>query len=263
MRINYVDRGPTPYELVEQYGYDWDSELGSYPIWDETKRKWLNDLIYGEFQYREIAQDTGYEFFKWMRIRLNQIMPTINPVAAAALGYDDAKKDFTVTGHSTQHVGSTYENSSESTGSTEYTNTSKGDTSENSKGTSTLATENTANGTGKSTVLNSTTPQIQLTSDQNYMDALQESGSTNESTANEKQSGNTETSATGSSTRNDTGTGSNTNTGETSGKQEQETETTQQAGTYAQLASDWIANAPDILGTIFAGLESCFVQVWW
>lgn len=261
MFVSY-DRGPTPYELVEQYGYDWDKELSGYPIWDEDKRKWLNDLIYGNFQYREIAQDTGSEFFKWMNIRLNQIMPAINPIAAMGLGLDDDKKDFTITGHITQHTGSTYENSNEAAGSAEYDNTSKGDTSDTSNGTSTLTTENTGSGTGKSTILSSDTPQIQLTSDQNYMSALQETGSTSESTANEKQSGTTENTATGTSTRNDTGKSSSTNTGSASGKQDQDAETTQQVGTYAQLAGDWLNNAPDILGAIFAGLESCFVQIW-
>ena len=35
---------PTLYDVIERYGYTMGDVLGTYPIWDETKRDWLNNI---------------------------------------------------------------------------------------------------------------------------------------------------------------------------------------------------------------------------
>lgn len=236
-KVEY-DRGPTPYELVERYGYDWDKELAGYPIWDEERRSWLNRRIYENFMYREIAQDTGADFFRWANVKLNQVMPVINPVAAAALGFDPDKTDFTVSAVSRTRTDAGYTDDG----------TSSSESAE--KSTSDLTTTNDGSATNKATSVTSTTPQVQLSGEENYMDALQEDGTKSESTAKEVQAGET--------------TGSGTASGEDhkEGTSWQETTGTQQGGSWARLEADWLDNAPDILGTVYAALESLFVQVW-
>ena len=57
-------------------------------------REWLNNEIYLNFEYREIGQETADDLFKWLRIKMNRIMPVINPVAAFALGKESNPEDW-------------------------------------------------------------------------------------------------------------------------------------------------------------------------
>lgn len=231
---------PTPYELVTRYGYVWADELnkGNYPIWDESKRAWLNEQLYEYFCYREIAQETGAEFFHWIRIKLYQVMPSINPVASLTLGENAAQAEWEVTGKQVTESESTGKGSTES-------NAERKDT-----GTDTLVDTSTQEGTSRSSVLDSTTPQVQLTTDENYMTGLSETGATSTGTSEQNSTQKTDgtSTTTGLETTNTSDTGTAT--------------TTSYNGQLTDRAAAWIENAPDILGIIYAALEPCFMQLW-
>lgn len=74
------DKGPTLYDLLNYYGYTQADIFGGYPIWDESKREWLQERITAHFYYREINQDTPAQFMFFLNRRMNEIMPSINPV---------------------------------------------------------------------------------------------------------------------------------------------------------------------------------------
>lgn len=79
----YTDEAPTLYDVVNLYGEDYEGAMSDYPIWDESKRAWLNNRIYEKFAFREIGTDTPAKFLFFLRRRMNDMMPTVNPMFAA------------------------------------------------------------------------------------------------------------------------------------------------------------------------------------
>lgn len=231
---------PTPYELVELYGYDWQEELGegSYPIWDESMRKWLNEQIYNNFLYRNIGQETGTDFFRWMRIKLNQIMPILNPVAKFALGLTEESRDWRLVAEIVTESGNTFNGTTTADGTGTVTNSGEN------------VTTTVADTSSKASNLTSTTPQTQLSGAENYMTGLVENGS-------EGNSSGTETARLGTSSKDVSNSVSTFDQTNATNSDEKHYE-----GLGAELARRWADAAPDILGNIYAGLESLFVQVW-
>lgn len=234
-----IVRTPTLYDIVERFGYTIDSLLGDYPIWDETKRDWLNNEIYEYFEYREIGAETSEMFASFMRRRMNRIMPRVNSIAAFAL-VGSNQWDVTAIENAT----SSGTSSSESTSETDYGRT---DTE-----TRDLATSQESETETKATALQSDTPQTRLTSSENYMTALSETGSTGTS------------STSGTDTGTDTRVASGTDTiGTTSeGERADESERVLKSGQLSELANNWANTMPDLLGLIFEQLENCFMQVY-
>lgn len=74
----YTDKNPTLFDIINLYGdvenFRW------YPIFDESKRDWLNERIIEHFLYREIAQDTPAAFWFFLNRKMLEIMPTYNPI---------------------------------------------------------------------------------------------------------------------------------------------------------------------------------------
>ena len=215
---------PTLYDVVERYGWTISELLGNYPIWDEDYRTWLNNEIYLYFEYRRIGSETPQMFANFAGRTMNRVMPKVNSIAGFVL--DDPYENWAVTGTQTTETSTdtTYDSSVERTPDLETTVDSE--------------TES------KATALVSDTPQVKLKGTENYMSALNESGSTGTSGSTTTQTG-TETSA-------------HTGTDSTSG----ETTTTAQAGQKSELASRWAETFPDLLGIIFDALEVCFCQVY-
>lgn len=87
----YTDDYPVLYDIVHLYGEELD--FGDYPIWDESKREWLEYRIYEHFEYRKIAQDTPAKFNKFLKRRMAEMMPTINPIFAL-LDQADLSKEY-------------------------------------------------------------------------------------------------------------------------------------------------------------------------
>ena len=78
-----TDDSPTLYDCVKLYGEDWAGAMGDYPIWDETRRAWLNERIFEHFAYREIGQDTPADHFRLLRRTMHEMMPALNPLFSA------------------------------------------------------------------------------------------------------------------------------------------------------------------------------------
>lgn len=153
----YTDESPSLTDICNLYGYDFEVEMSDYPIWDEGKRAWLNSRIYDHFEFRIIAQDTPGQFFKFLRRRMNEMMPTVNPLFEA-FGAMNENVD----------VMSSYL----TTDDTDANNT----------------TDNTTTDTRKNEArqLFSNTPQTQLSGAKNYATNLTETEATDADTATSK-----------------------------------------------------------------------------
>ena len=234
-----IVRPPTLYDIVERFGYTISDLLGNYPIWDETKREWLNNEIYEYFEYREIGAETSEMFASFIRRRMNRIMPRVNSIAAFALA---GSNQWDVT--AIENATSSGTSSSESTSETDYGRT---DTE-----TRDLASTQESETETKATALQSDTPQTRITSTENYMTALSETGSSGTS------------SSSGTDTGTDTRVASGTDTiGTTSeGERADESERILKSGQLSELANNWANTMPDLLGLIFEQLENCFMQVY-
>lgn len=78
-----TDDAPTLHDLVMLYGYDMADIVGDYPIWDESKREWLNSMIYRHFAYREIASETAQEYAFLMARTMAEMSPSVMPLFRA------------------------------------------------------------------------------------------------------------------------------------------------------------------------------------
>lgn len=74
------DKPPTLHDCIELYGCDYDAYMSDYPIWDESKRPWLNDRILNHFRYREIASETPAAALYYMRRTMLDMMASVNPM---------------------------------------------------------------------------------------------------------------------------------------------------------------------------------------
>lgn len=83
-----TDAPPDLDSVIRLYGYD--LELKDYPIWDESKREWLNERIIDHFRYRQIGTETPTKFIFFLNRKMYEIMPTINPIFVELSGVDSA-----------------------------------------------------------------------------------------------------------------------------------------------------------------------------
>ena len=238
---------PTLYDAVERYGYTVASLLGNYPIWDETKRDWLNGEIYGYFAYREIGAESVPMFSSYAKRAMNRVMPKVNSIAAFALAGSD-NWDVSMI--------------ESMTGETTHANTVTGSRSDMAQSVLTdtydraNSTSNTTTSESKATAITSDTPQVMLSSTENYMSSGTESGSSGTGTSA------TMGTDTGTVTHAQSSNGSGSSSSEDHGISENTAERTQAAGQLSELASRWAATMPDLLGIIFEALETCFCQVF-
>lgn len=95
-----TDDAPTLHDLVMLYGYDMAGILGDYPIWDESKREWLDSMVYRHFAYREIAAETPQEYAFLMARTMAEMSPSVMPLFRAL----DTDLDI-LTGYETTSAG--------------------------------------------------------------------------------------------------------------------------------------------------------------
>lgn len=189
----------TPY-LHEVLEYEHDEGNGfrigldDYPIHDPANRIVLNQLILDEYRYREIGLETVPLFIDRVRLKMRQIMPYYNQLFATEellVGKELATFDLTTTRDDT-----TSENASD-TGHT--------DTHENgattSHGTSGAHAGQTVGSTSGARNVNSDTPEVQLSGDEDYATFLTDANSSASTTTTSDQTGTND------------GTGTNTSTG--------------------------------------------------
>lgn len=227
---------PTIYDLEHYYGYTFANLIGTYPIWDETQREWLNTQVENYFMYREIGAETPAQFALFLNQRMNRIMPRVNNIAAFAL--DNMGEDW--------QDGLKEVIAASGTQSTEATDT----TSATSTETPNRTTQTDSTTESKASALASTTPQTQLSGAENYMTNLNETGSSGTTGATVHETG----------TTNRTSSGTNTTEGETTTTSD--TTRTVASGQLSEMAAKWAATMPDLLGLVFEGLEPCFCQVY-
>lgn len=100
--------GPNRYEnigttfnmtLQDVIDYGYDIGLKDYPIWDETKREWLNQRIIDHFMLREIGAETPALFIKWLNRLMHENMIWINTIFEATYEkpFDDLRDDYSLT----------------------------------------------------------------------------------------------------------------------------------------------------------------------
>lgn len=69
--------------------------LDSYPIFDESHRKILNDKIIQHYWFREIGQETPDRFNHYLGVRMNEIMPYYNELfKTTMIDYDPLVTEF-------------------------------------------------------------------------------------------------------------------------------------------------------------------------
>lgn len=277
-------RTPTLYEVCEAYGYDFQEQLGAgtYPIWDETKREWLNTQIYNNFAYREVASESPTQFFNFIRVRMNRIMPKVNPIAALALGELEGV-DWQVT--STSELVTTSDGTSTGKEDGTSSNTGTSETTGNGTGKVTVTHDTTTTTTGhetssgnvgvdndqttmsastsenKASALTSNTPQVQLSGNKNYMGGLNETGATGSTTNSETVTGgSTTTSSAEGNTTGETyvsgGDTTNTTTSDTS-----KTDSTG-SGTTSSTSSGTTHNDGTSKSTNVGGQLSVLAEQW-
>ena len=92
-----TDEAPTLFDVVTLYGNDWDAEMSKYPIWDESRREWLNDMVFEHFAYREIGQETGTDHIRLVGRTMREMMPALNPMFKAIDEEHDILEGFAQT----------------------------------------------------------------------------------------------------------------------------------------------------------------------
>lgn len=160
-----TDEGLTIYDMVNNYGYKIEEITGAYPIWDETKRSWLDKCILNHFIFREIASETPVMFIHFFNRKMVEVMPKYNAM------FEVMESDI----------------SPLQTSAEEFTSTSNTDTSNRGTNSSSSSSSTTAESTSRN--LASTTPQTQLSGHEQYADSLQDATGKQTQTAESEDSG--------------------------------------------------------------------------
>lgn len=200
----------------------YDIGLDEYPIFDESYREHLNQVIINRFYFREIGVTPPDRWKFLLNRRMLERMPYYNKM------YEALQSDeFTLTGtyaewierdrsttRADEETGNTttHDESTGTSTSTTNTTTENAVESENTT-TSSNTNENTTSSDASSRVLNSTTPQMQLQGSEDYADTITDSNTSSETTGNTTATGTSTANATESSTgeAHATGTGSTSN----------------------------------------------------
>lgn len=70
-------------DVIAAYPNFDDLALADYPIWDDTKRSWLNERIHEHFWLREIRGETPANFIRFIHRHMDEGMPPINVIFAS------------------------------------------------------------------------------------------------------------------------------------------------------------------------------------
>lgn len=144
-------------ELGELIESGFDPGFDSYPIFDEDYRLRLNMLIYNRYRFREIGVTPPARFAFFFQRKMKEIMPYYNKL------YESALIEFNPL-HTTDMA---------TEGSTSGKATGTGERVSSNEGTTTATSDNT----DKSRVISSTTPQMQLSNNEDYASAATDSQS--------------------------------------------------------------------------------------
>lgn len=225
---------------VLEHGYD--LKLTSYPIWDESRRADLNQMIVDHFYMREIGAETTEMFVFFLNRTMREEMPRLNKLFIA-LDKLSLADEFETEGHSSQTV--------DGTNSATHTTDSEG----HGNGTNADATHSDT--TGHTHAVNSNAPQMNMQAVNNgeKADNYWNTGafSDTDGTADGTDNSNYTQNNTDHSTAISSGTlGSNTN-GNTSASGHN--------NSLTALMAEWRDNYTNPFTELFDALEPCFMQV--
>lgn len=77
--------------LCDVVGFGYELGLEDYPIWDESKREWLNNRLVQHFYLREIGCETATQFVFYLNRKMAEVMPWLNVVFASAETFQTAQ----------------------------------------------------------------------------------------------------------------------------------------------------------------------------
>lgn len=69
-------------QIRSLYESGFDFGLKNYPIWDESKRDWLNQSIINHYYEYEIGYETPGIFKFKLNVKMSEVMPYLNPIFA-------------------------------------------------------------------------------------------------------------------------------------------------------------------------------------
>lgn len=245
---------------------DYDLGLQDYPIWDETKRDWLNQRIIDHFWLRQIGADTPRLFVFYLNRRMRERMPGINPVFQALettrpLDNMDVTERRDATGTANAKAETSHQTSSKS----QATSVSDGTTDTSSHATRNSDQTSTSEGTSRS--LTSMNPNTSMTSEQvsDYYDqGVFADQNTEASQHTEDTESTTSHGTTGDTTNSSQKSSGSSDSTTSSGSQTADSETSNRTGREGVLLTEaldkWAAGVNNALQLVFDVLEPCFTQ---
>lgn len=156
---NYMPQATFTITLGSIVENGFDIGLNDYPIFDEDYRETLNAKILSRYWFREIGQETPELFKRFLNRRMNEIMPYYNVLYKELQGGLDMTKNINMMTEST------------STSQATSDRDNRHDETVNSSATAKTSTD--SNGR----TLNSSTPQMQLSGNDDYATALTDTNS--------------------------------------------------------------------------------------
>lgn len=141
-----------------------DLKLGDYPIFDEAYREGLNAKIIDHFWFREIGFETPALFRRFLRRKLNEVMPYYNQLYETSLAEIDPMSNYRQTREGGRKTSAAEQRSGDTT--TTYSNSRSED--------ATSATTSQTEGRGRT--VNSLTPQMQLSGNEDYASSIVDTG---------------------------------------------------------------------------------------
>ena len=133
----------TELRFLVQQGYDLG--LRDYPIFDESYRNALNKKIVDEYYFREIGQETPERFKHYLNHTMNMIMPYYNQMYQSQLLEIDPLLTYRDSETMKRNIGTTTDETSTESGTTDSTGKSiaEGSAVSNTTGTETIDEDST------------------------------------------------------------------------------------------------------------------------
>lgn len=174
-------------ELINS-GFDLGLTPLDYPIFDEAYREKLNKKIQKHYWNYEIGHETEDMFRFALNRKMNEIMPYYNQLyTSTQLTFDPLKTiSYTDIANTTDHLESS--------------------TTDHLEGTRSENTDNTATANSKARNVNSETPQVKLSPDEDYASSAVDTIAQNDSSTNSTVDGSNTNDANGTANRDATGT---------------------------------------------------------
>lgn len=162
---NHIDDAVFTIQLGELVDNGFDLGLASYPIFDEEYRVGLNDKIIDHYWFREIGVETPALFRRFLNRKMNEIMPYYNQLYNSALLEFDPLSNYKL---STEGRSSGSSDSNRDYERIEQATTNASSTSD-------------SNSDSTSRALVSSTPQMQLSGNEDYATSVTDSTSNTKS----------------------------------------------------------------------------------